>query len=177
MPDPFANAKKKPERVRLLLAGDMLDEHADLERQLADAADDARTLVAEQIVELEKRMVDAEIEFVFEPIGRGRWRKLIADHPPTDDEKAEGRIWNGDTFPIAAMLASMREPRVAPDEFQALYDDVLTEEQFSSLWLVCLTANGGVVASHPESQAARATLANAGGKSRPPSGSGSAEAS
>jgi hypothetical protein len=176
MSDLFTTARAKPERCRILLDGVLADEHAQLEDELAGADESARHMLAERIVDVEEQIRKAEIEFVFVAIGRGKWRRLQADHPPSEDERAQGIDFSVDDFPFEAMSASLVEPRLTVAELRRLNDEVLTFEQYSLLWATCLAANVGV-ASRPESLAARAILANGGGKSQLPSDSESAAVS
>jgi hypothetical protein len=173
----FENARGKPERCRLLLDGALADEYEQLEQALVDATDEAdQEILAHQVVDLEARMREAEVEFVFIGIGRGAWRRLVAKHPPSEDEKAAGAEFSIDNFPIEAMSASLVEPKLTVDELRRLNDEILTFEQYGQLWSACLRANVGS-GSRPESLAARAILANGGGKSQQPSKSESAAAS
>lgn len=156
--DVLAKAKAKTERVRLLLDGDLLDQHEQLSAEFE--ADGENVELAERIVALEAEIRDAEVEFVFKGMGRGRWRALIAEHPPTDDQKAQGAEFNVDTFPFVAMAACLDEPRMTVDELKELNDRALTEVQFSHLWTGCLKAALGTGATVPSSEAARRHLAN-----------------
>lgn len=183
--DVLAQARAKVARVRLCLDGDLLDEHAQLEQALATARaydeqhnEITAPEVARQVVELEERIADAEIEFVFRAMGRGRWRKLAADNPPSDDQAREGAEFDVDVFPFEAMAASLEDPEMTADELRQLHDDVLDEAQFVALWSACLRANLGGALNRPESAAARSVLeANARLKSVPPSDSAGLAAS
>lgn len=164
----LAKAKARTARVALVLDGDLLAEHERLSAQLDkfhSDTDDAIEL-AGRIVALEEQIVEAEVEFVFRGLGRGRWRALLAEHPPTEDDKKQGLEFSADEFPFVAMAASLVEPVLTVDDLRALHDEALSETSFSELWTACLKANLGGGSSRPESQAARATLENAGGKSK-----------
>jgi hypothetical protein len=175
--DVLAAAKPKTSRVRLLLDGDLFDEHATLSAALEAAADEEKEALAEQVLDLEQRMADTEVEFVQKGMGRGRWRKLAADHPARDEDKAAGLDFNADTFPFAALAECLVEPVMTADELVQLHDEVLDEVQFSQLWSGCLKVNMGGGLTRPESQAARAIQANGRLRSVQPSNSESAEAS
>lgn len=160
--DVLAKAKAKTERVRLLLDGDLLDQHEQLAAELAALGEgsDQMTELSERILALEEEMKAAEVEFVFKGIGRGRWRAMIADHPPTEEQRAQGAEFNIDTFPFVAMAACLDEPRMTIDELVELNDRALNEVQFSLLWAGCLKAALGTGAALPSSEAARRHLAN-----------------
>lgn len=181
----MAKARAKTARVRLCLDGDLLDEHARLTADLEQArkADEASNepdrapAIARQIVDLEERIAADEIEFVFRGMGRGRWRKLAADHPPTDEQRQAGADFDIETFPFEAMAGSLESPDLSADDLRQLHDEVLDEVQFSHLWGACLKANLGSAVTRPSSQAARDVLQNSRGKSASPLTLASVEAS
>lgn len=174
--DVLAKIKAKTERVSILLDPDLVDEHAALDRRLQSASDEQKHELAEQILELEQRIADEEVEFVFKGMGRTRWRKLLADYPPTDEQRARGAEFNTDTFPFEAMAECIVEPEMSADQLRQL-NDMLSEVQFAQLWGACLSANIGSGVTRPESLAAHVILANGGGKSPLRSVSESVEAS
>lgn len=176
----LAMAKAKTARVSLCLDGDLYDEHQQLEQQLLEAekADDGSLAgnvgdLAERIVELEEQMKAAEVEFVFKGMGRGKWRKLLADFPPSEDEAKQGAEFSIDEFPFEAMAACLTEPVMTAGQLKELNESALSEVQFSMIWGACLAANVGSGATRPESVAARRHL----GSERPNSGSASASES
>lgn len=186
--DLLASARARTARARLCLDGDLLDEHQLLVEELGRARKDDERLnepdrapaIAEQILELEDRIAAAETEFVFKAMGRGSWRKLVADHPPTPEQLAVDPQVDNDVevFPFEAMAASLEEPALTAADLRKLHDDVLDETQFQKLWTTCLVANLGTGVNRPESAAARSVLAaNARPKSEQPSDSESLEAS
>jgi hypothetical protein len=173
----IAKAKARTARVALMLDGDLLAEHERLTVQFERATDADKGAIAARIVDLEGAIADAEIEFVFRGLGRGQWRKLMADHPPTDEDKARGLDFNGATFPLVAMAATLIAPEFTLDELEELADDVLTVLDFERLWAGCLKANVGSGVTRPESRAAHAFMANGRPNSPQPSTSESPEAS
>lgn len=173
----LAKAKAKTSRVSLVLDGDLIDQQEQLEEELSnlDESSDEAVAVAEQIVAVEAAMKAAEQEFVFKGMGRGRWRKMLADYPPTEDQAAQGAEFDVDEFPFYAMEASLVSPAMTVDQLKELNDESLDEVQFSLLWGACLRANLGG-SNRPSSEAARRIL-NARGSSTSVSTSGLAEAS
>lgn len=170
----LAKANTKTARCRLVLDGDLLDRHAQLEVDLASASDDEKQLLAAEILALEDEIAEAEVEFVLRGMGRARWRKLLADHAPQEGQAA-GDHYDED-FPLEALAVSLVEPEMTVDEVRQL-EDTMDEIQFSTLWAACLKANLGSAVTRPESQAARAIAANGRPRSVPRSGSESAAAS
>lgn len=178
--DVLARAKARTARCELVLDGDLVAEHEQLSVQLESVAQDSpdALLLAEQINELELRMADVTVEVVFRGMGRGRWRKLMADHPAPDDVKALGfSEWDPHEFPFAAMAVCLVEPAWTAEQLRDLVDEVLSEAQFQEIWGACLLANIGSGVSRPESRAAHAIVANGRHRSEQPSDSESAEAS
>jgi hypothetical protein len=175
----MAKAKARIHRVSLVLDGDLLDEHERLTAALASLPDGGNSEALEDALDqLDEQIREAEVTFVFRGIGRGRWRKLLADHPPTDEDKAIGSEFNSETFPFAAMAASIVEPSLSEADLLSLNEDALAEVDFQEIWLACLIANlGSAGSTRPESRAARASAANGRRNSPPLSGSEYPEAS
>jgi hypothetical protein len=70
--------------------------------------------------------------FVFRNIGRRAWEELVDEHRPTEDQQRKhrkanpsaGRLtWNPESFPIAAVAASLVEPKLSLAEITELWDD------------------------------------------------------
>lgn len=177
--DVLARAQARTARVRVVLDGDLLDEHAVLEATLATLDPDSAeaTALAERIVALEEQISAAEVEFVFKGMGRGRWRKLAADHPPTDEQKARGADFDVDVFPFLAMAESIVKPALTAEELTRLNDEVWDEQTYQQVWGACLRANVAGALTRPESAAARSVLQSVRLRSVQPSDSGSLEAS
>lgn len=192
-----ARARPKIGRVRLCLDGVLKDEHkrlvAELERaRAADASanqEPTAPAVARRVVEAEAEMDDVSAEFVFEGKGRGGWRRMKADFPPTEQDVAHGADFDSDRFPFHAMAECLVTPTsieidgedVVLDAagFMAL-EDVLDDVQFETLWFTCIQLHTGDKGSvnRPESAAARSVLEQSARlKSVPQSDSGSREAS
>lgn len=174
----LAKAKARTARATLVLDGDLLAEHERLTREL-EVLPEGRNgeSLAGEIVELEERIKDTEIEFVFRGLGRGTWRKLLADHPPTEADKQAGLDFDSGKFPVVAMAASIVSPALSIDDLRALTDETLTEVDFQMLWTCCLKANIGAGSTRPESRAAHAIMANGRHSSALPSDSGGLAAS
>ena len=151
-----AQAKKRTVRVSLCLRGDLIAEHQRLEAELQASqkedsrveasiagADSERTLeLAEQVRALEDEMGACETSFKFEALGRTAWRKLMGEHPPSEADREGGSAFNPETFPSAAIAASLLEPSATVEEVEAL-GEILTNNQWDTLWGGCLEANVG----------------------------------
>lgn len=166
----LGKARARTSRVRLLLDGELSDQldavRSDFEAA-APESDEARA-TAERLVALEDEAEKEKTLFVFQ-VGRGRWRKLIADHPPSEEHKALGAEFDPVEFPFVAMAEFLIEPKLTVDDLRSLEEDVLDEVQFNVLWGTCLKAAVGSGARDP-SLAARQLL-NACGSSKPASDS------
>ncbi len=139
--------------VRILLRQDLVERHARLDQELADAmAADARLnrdpvapTVADEILALEAELEAAKVPFMFRSIGRKAWADLIAAHPPTQAQRLayRGVGYNPETFPIAALAASAVEPAIDLPAAHRL-EAALNDSQFELLWTAALEVNRGV---------------------------------
>lgn len=114
-------------------AGGMLEAPAELENHVA---------------ELAKKVEEKTRTFIFSSIGRRAWRKLLSEHPPTDEQKENtppdvfgNRIDNNpETFPVAAMVATCTSPGLTQEEAQWIADE-LPEAVYMRFWNAVLQAN------------------------------------
>lgn len=144
-------AQPRTATVRLSLRGDLAREHERLEQKLAEAQrydeqhnePDRAPEIAEQIVAVEAEMRDAEVEFVLTSIGKRAWSDLLAQFPPSDEERKQGLDHDPEKFPSAAIAASLTEPSDVTPEGVDQLADVLTVGQWMRLWTACLNANLG----------------------------------
>lgn len=171
--DLLAEAAQKRDVVALvLLRQDLLDRHEALTAELTRAVesdsaakagegmDDAGVLtapaIAQKIVDLEAEIDEAKRPFVFHKVGHRAWRDLLADHPPTKEQKADyrGIDHNPETFPAAAIAASCASPKMTLEQVLQ-FEQVMSEAQWAVLWAKCLEANAG------NSDTPKSTLAGA----------------
>jgi hypothetical protein len=158
--------------VRIPMRADLLDEISSLEARAEhereidkrENRDPVAPGLAEQIQGLEQELTDSEVTFKFQALGRRAYAKLVAEHPPTDEQKAAAveagnrSLYNNDTFPPALLAAACIEPA------DTTYDDMLdvwenwSEGQVAPLWSACLTANMAAADVGPKSQIASAIL-------------------
>lgn len=170
-----AKAKPREARARILLNGDLLEEHARLEAQLVGADDDGlaqspdRRAVAARILEVQRKIEEAEDEFAFRSVGTSAWYALMSKHPPTAEDKAINprADHNARTFPPAAIASSCVEPELTADDAQWLMDHAPLSE-WRKLWDACLDVNLGA-SDRPKSLIASALL-RSNGTSSPTAG-------
>lgn len=168
--------------VTVCLRGDLFNAHASLVAELETKR--VETLGGTQgVVELSQRIaaVEAEIEtksrtFTVECIGHKRWADLLAQHPPTKEQRLRGLDNDERTFPQAAIAASVVDPKLTPAQVEKIAAKAPTGE-WIKLWSAVLGVNlGGLQA--PKSQAAAAILrANDGSLGTPPTGASPAASS
>lgn len=103
--------------------------------------------LAEQIQLLEDELAASEVTFTFRALGRRAYAKLLAEHPPTDEQKADAEennlrvSYNNDTFPPALLAAACITPEHTTVEDMTDVWENWSEGQVAPLWAACLTAN------------------------------------
>jgi hypothetical protein len=125
-----AETKPKRELVAVCVAGDLVTEHAHLNRELeeheakavgrskklAETADDSKgDALAERIRKLEAKIEERTYDFEFEKIEDPGWFDLMDEHPPRKGKERQER-WNPKTFPQAAVRASCVSPEGMDDD-------------------------------------------------------------
>lgn len=160
--------------ARISARADLVARHEELEAALVDALRNdqaaggigdpqAAPAIAEQLVALEAEIEGSARTFTFEAIGNRAWLDLIAEHPPSAEQRDEGLDHDPSTFPRAAILASCVEPRLSAEQVEVL-ENRLNLAQWRQLWQACLAANIGNDSS-PKSLAATAVLRRSGASS------------
>ncbi|MGZ4465198.1 MAG: hypothetical protein ACXVW0_07565 [Nocardioides sp.] len=146
----LASAKPLTTSIRLCLDGQLLAEanqvaqaylQAKVDDEQSNTPDRAPAL-GEQLRALQERISAAEVEFVFRSIGRLAWRNLVAEHPPTKEQREQTFAdFNVDTFPVAAVAASCVAPEGVTVEGVEELAEILSEGQWNRLWATCHAAN------------------------------------
>jgi hypothetical protein len=161
--------------VTLCVRGDLVDEIAKLEQQMAREDEDDQRVnrhavapqIARQIQELEAVAREAEVTFTFQGLGQGRFAKLQAQHPATAENKqqlgTDELEWNPETFPPALMAASCIAPaELAGNDAEWLeIHQSWSNGQVLRLWATCMAANA-MGADTPKSQRASEILQRLG---------------
>jgi hypothetical protein len=137
--------------VAVCLDGELLSRIAEVEARIpAEERDDDRenrTPVAPALKreadELREQAESDAVTFRFRSVGSKAWSDLLAQHPPSKEQRREtGVDYNPDTFPQAAIQASCADPTL-DDEDAAWLVEHLSLGQFRRLWTACLEANVG----------------------------------
>lgn len=152
------------ESVTLVLDTRAATEAKRLAETLDTARDGERLTLAKRVKALEDKANDSSETFTFEAVGGERHELMVAEHPPTDEQKKaapEGMTprWNVDTFPPALAAACCVEPLELRGNVAA-WDEIRrtwAPGQWARLWGACLAAQAGVVDA-PKSQAASDVL-------------------
>lgn len=133
--------KKKPRAKTLdvVLDDELAVEYTDLSREIdaersalarlggTAVADRQRALDAKvaRLDDLRERMRDSIVTLRFVGIGRTAFEELVAQHPPTAKQKARAKEdnhpqpeWDEDTFPVAVVGASCKEPDLSVDAYE-----------------------------------------------------------
>lgn len=162
-------AAKKPQRrtVPVSLDPDMT-ERLDAARRavrvaeiaLDTAAEDRRDVAQDNLdaARVDLDQLEAEVKaqtvlFVFEGLGRKGYEELMANHPPTREQrdrlKATGDFapWNVDEFPPILISACLVEPRLSVDEVRQIWDSPRWNQSecvdlFNTALLVCSQRKG-----------------------------------
>jgi len=149
--DALARAKPATRAVTVVLDGEVGETIDGLERDLRDAQNASDTLSDGRVAGLEAALADArtraaesEVEFRFQAIGSLRWGTLLAEHPPTKEDRELGSDHNPRTFGPAAVAASLIEPEGVTVEQVTELVERLSFGQWLVLWQTCLAVNLGV---------------------------------
>jgi hypothetical protein len=61
------------------------------------------------------------VTFLFRSIGARDWESLVAKHPPTTAQRAEGQPFNTDTFPPALLSRVCVDPDISEDDWVEIW--------------------------------------------------------
>lgn len=153
---------------RISFRGDLIAELQRLERDLhravvedQDSNDpDQAPAIARRLLELQEELRASERPFVFASIGDTAWGKLRDLHQPTEAQIAAAGYrpdHDPDTFPVAAMAASLIDPDGVTEDGIRRLREKLNDGQWDVLWGACLAANRGV-GTLPKSESASAVI-------------------
>jgi hypothetical protein len=167
---------KAPERsVAICLRGDLVAEweaaERDLERtqkQALNSMEDGVGALVARIEELQAEMSEHTDDFRLRALTRHQFRSLVIAHPPRTGDDGEFRREdaqlgiNGETFFPALIRASVFEPELDDEDWEALIgpEGILTDRQFGTLSDAAWFLNRGEVNvpfSHAASLARRST--------------------
>jgi hypothetical protein len=180
----IATAQPRTSEVRVCARGDLVDRHAALVAQLAEAernvektasiaGDPEVARIAGEIVAVEAEQEASTVTFKLANVTRREWADLLAAHPPRPEDK--GLDHNADTFPPAAVAACSKSPKITEERAAELLDKLPPAES-SKLWLAAVGLNV-TGTPHPKLRAATELVQANVGSSTTPEGTGSPDPS
>lgn len=156
------------------LVSELEDATAELRKAQGDGMLDGAAELQERVDALRSEVEAKTRTLTFESIGRREWRKLLAEHPPTEQQKRDGADHNPETFPQAAIAASCIEPGLTTEQAEWLAAE-LPLMKFEEVWATCLAVN--IKGADEKKAVASASLRLTEKRSRQPSSSKSHSAS
>jgi len=120
-------------RIAAMDAGGMLDKPEGLEELEAEAA------------RIRQDIEESGVTFVFESMGAPRWRSLVAQHPPTDEQrKGRGFPYNHESVELQTEVIrqSLADPSMNDADFDEFLSS-LSQGEFNALWSVAHGVNVG----------------------------------
>ena len=152
--------------------GELANKIAEL-RQLHTAARDADRLsnapekaprIQKQIDKLIEQSEDTLEVFTFKSIGRFNYDELVAEHPPSKDQKKDGSDFDPNTFPPVLVSASCVEPEIPiADAVKIFASPEWNGAELRKLFFAALDANtetGEIPLSRTESEGTLSSLLN-----------------
>jgi hypothetical protein len=90
------------------------------------------------IEELEEKAEESKVEFIVSSIGNQHYRRLVDEHPPTDQdrEKDPDAEFNYDEFAPALIHACTVQPKLTKKNAQEIYND-WDPGEVNNLFLAC----------------------------------------
>lgn len=79
---------------------------------------------------------------LFTALGSKAYDDLIAEHPPTKDQKSDGAVWNPDTFAPALVSACSVEPKIDNDSAVEVFaSESWSRGELSDLFMAVVRLN------------------------------------
>lgn len=115
---------------------DAVAAHREAKKGMLEAPED----IEARIAELAEKVRDATKIMVFRSIGHRPWRRLLAEHPPSKQQRAEGLDHDPETFVPAAMAATCVVPGMTVEQANRILEtqpDLVVDR----IWAAVLSAN------------------------------------
>lgn len=82
---------------------------------------------------------DVELLLKLRAVSASAYDRLLADHPPTKEQSAEGSGYNPDTFAPAIIAAVVREPQLSEDQAIQIWNgDEWSRGELRDLFMACV---------------------------------------
>lgn len=158
--DLIATAQPRTEKVRICVRGDLVAAHAAAVDALnrATSGDDSLAVspevidAAAAVTAIEDEQEAHTVEMTVESVSRNRWANLLAQYPPTKEQRRLGHFADPDRFPIAMVAACVVELEGDVGRAEKLAD-VLSMAEWDKLERTALRLNATEV-PHPKLPAA-----------------------
>lgn len=93
----------------------------------------------ELVINVPSEKGDVELTLALTALSMKEYDELIAAHPPTKDQKAEGNGYNPETFAPAVIAAVVTEPKLTLEQAQTLWaGDQWNRGELRDLFLSCV---------------------------------------
>lgn len=149
--DRLAKAKPRTETVRLCLDGSLVNKHQSAVVALNAAMADDDTLAvgedvrdaAEIVRDVEAEMDAATIVFTVGTVSREKWADLLAQFPPSKEERRAGHDHDPRMFPVHAVAACIQDPAdfTIADALALASSDSVPPGEWNKLWVEALRLN------------------------------------
>jgi hypothetical protein len=82
---------------------------------------------------------DVELTLQLKAISASAYDKLLADHPPTKEQSAEGQGYNSDTFAPAIIASVVSEPTLSNEQASQIWNgDEWSRGELRDLFMACV---------------------------------------
>lgn len=175
--DLIATAQPRTEEVQICARGDLVDAHRAAVEALhaAQQADDSLSgsaevhEAAERVAAVEAEQEAATTTFVVSAVSRRKWADLVAEYPPSKEQRRAGHAWDPQRFAIGMVALCVVDPPLTLDQAERLAD-VLHIAEWNKLETAAVRLNL-TETPHPKLRAATELL-QANGQSSTTSGNG-----
>lgn len=163
--DLIATAQPQTEVVRVCARGELVPAHEEAVKALAEAAqaDDSLAGVspevaaaAEAVKAIEDEQEAHTLSLTVTAVSRNRWANLLAQHPPTKEQRRIGHFADPASFPVAVVAECVVELEGDVSKAEKLAD-ILSMAEWNKLESAALRLNGEET-PHPKLAAATVIL-------------------
>lgn len=109
--------------VAVCMDRSLITEWEEARAELARADETDRPRLQKGVDSLAEKVRAAEVTFVFRSVGHGPWSRLLAQHPPTKDQRKDLDLdHNPETFLPAAMAATCTSPGLTHEQAKQIWE-------------------------------------------------------
>lgn len=118
--------------------------------------------IAREVDDLEAELEEKTRTLRFESIGARAWKELMADHPPSDDDRDKQAGYNIETFVPAALSKSCVDPELTVEDAKWI-TETMPDGVIGEIVKACFDAN--LEGGNPKKAAATVAVARSRSKS------------